>query len=235
MTAKEAAHQAWRNLKGKPLKDKIEHIATYYWMPIAATLCVVAIVGSVIYSAATRKEIFLSGYCINANPMASAEALQQDFSQYAQVTEKQEVSFLSNLQLSDVTLMDSLQVLSLRYAAQEIDFLASDMETCQQLVRFGYYMDLSLLPAQQLALLSPYFLYAERALLKQDADAGDIKTPALGSKESFTDPVPVALRLPQGNRLSGAFAFTKDEAVLLLVPNSPRLDRLYVFLEYLLN
>ncbi len=235
MTAKEAARQAWRNLKGKPLKDKIEHIATYYWIPIVATVCIVAIAGSMIYSAATQKEAFLSGYCVNANPKEAAEALQQDFCQYAQVPEEQEVSFLSNLHLNDATVIEAMQILSLHTAAQEVDFLISDTETCRELVRCGYYMDLSKLPEPQLELLRPYFLYTERALLTQDYTADEIKTPTLGSQESFTDPVAVALRLPEGNRLSEAFAFTEDEAVLLIVPNSPRLDNLYTFIEFILK
>ncbi len=235
MTTQEAARQAWQDLKGKPLKQKLRHILTYYWVPIFACIVALSIAGSLIYASVTRKDTILFGYCINASPKERAEAFTQDFCAHAQVTDKQEVTLLSNLRTSEYYLQDTLQALTVHTAAQEVDFIATDKDACQTLLRFGYYRNLTDLPEAQKTLLEKYFLYAEKTVLTQDFSSEEATEPVIGSKGDFSEPVPVALRLPEGNRLADAYTFAGKEVVILLIPNSQRTDMVYTFLEYLIK
>lgn len=66
MTSTEAAIFQLKNLKGKPLKQKLEHIFTYYWIPILVTTAFLIFAISYIVYIATMKDSALSVICINA-------------------------------------------------------------------------------------------------------------------------------------------------------------------------
>ena len=72
MTSTEAMIYQLKNLKGKPFKQKVEHIVTYFWLPIVITLVILISLGSYIVHVVTMKDMALSVNCLNA--FSDAEA-----------------------------------------------------------------------------------------------------------------------------------------------------------------
>lgn len=239
MTIQEATREALKNLKGKPLKDKVQHILTYYWVPIAACVIVAFLAGTMIHSAVTKNEPVLFGYCINANQqLEESNRLIADFSAHAGVTEKQEVTFLAGLSTSPMSINDTMQALTIHVAAQEVDFLASDKSSCATLIQYGYFCDLTeKFTQEQLSKLSPYLLYAERKdITREEGNVTELPPlPTLTTADQLQDPVAVAIRIPSESALCKAYTFTQKEAVMLIIPNGRHTDMLYGFLSYILS
>lgn len=242
MTIFEFEKEAWQKLKGMPLRAKIEHIATYYWIPIVSVIVAASLIGFSIYNTVTRTETMLLGYCINTSAKEFSQTLKEDFSAHAELTEKQEIVLLTNLNINTSTgFNDTMQALTVRAAAEEVDFIASDMEGSRTMVQYGYFSDLTkIFTAEQLEQLEPRILYAERSEIIYD-ESNYSQTdempplPKLAKAASFTDPVPVALDLGADTLLTDAYKFIDGKAVMLIMPNSQRLEMLQVFLDYIME
>ena len=66
MTAWEATIYQLKKLKGKPLKQKVAHILTYFWLQILIVAVVVLCAVSYIVHVATVKDTALHVTCVNA-------------------------------------------------------------------------------------------------------------------------------------------------------------------------
>ncbi len=238
MTSREAQILELKKLKGKPLKDIAVHIATYYWIPITAFVVVIAIAVSVVTGIINRKETILQGYIVNASEDAdAAETLSQDLARHLNMTEKQQINLLANLNTSPNSLSSTLQVLSIHSAAQEIDFVVSDATGCEELLFYGYYAKLDeVLTQSQLERLSSWLVYCERSELEPGDPLANTERPLpkIGSKDTMKDPVPVAICPPAGNRLTKAYRFSKDTAYIMLIPGSLRTEAVWQFLDFIM-
>ena len=65
MTSTEAMIYQLKNLKGKPFKQKVEHIVTYFWLPILLTVAILYGLGAYIVHVVTMKDTALSVICLN--------------------------------------------------------------------------------------------------------------------------------------------------------------------------
>lgn len=238
MTAREAAREAWKNLKGRPLKEKLDHIWSYYRIPIIIGIVCIAVVCSLIFSSLGAKDTALYGYCLNVSANTEAvDAMTQAFMEQAGIDpQTQEVLLFSDLKTDKATIYDTMQVLTVHVAAKEVDFILSDEKTCLSMVQQGYFTDLKqVLNPQQQALLSPFYLYAERAALEDERDSQDPekKTIVLAAAEELDDPVPVALQLPK-TLFEGLYTFSGEGITLVIPQNAPHVDNLVKFLEFLM-
>ncbi len=238
MTSREAAVYQLKNLKGKPLKEKIIHIATYYWIPIVAVAAGLAVVIGMAVNIATSKETILQGYMINAaENQEQVQLLEASLAEHLGMTEKEQITLLANLSTSANNLGSTMQLLAMHATAREIDFLAGDKAGCEQMLYSGYYGALdTMLTPQQLEALSEYILYCEASTLEEQDlfSTEDLPRPQLSAPDGLQEPVPVALRLPEDNALAKAYTFSENTVYLLLMPNSQRTEALWQFLEYLL-
>lgn len=233
MTIYEAHMQELKKLKGKPLKTKIAHIVTYYWIPIVAVAVAAIILISVITGFITQKDTVLQGYVINAVEKAEiTDTFRDDLAQHLKLTEKQQIILQSNLRTSDTQISDTLQVLSVQTAAQDIDFLVCDTTGCQTLLYYDYYSDLNtLLDKDHSDRLSDWFVYCERSALERTDPSAKLE---LGSRDTMKDPVAVAIRIPAETRLTEAYMFADNTAYILLMPNTRRLEAVEAMLDFLL-
>ncbi len=237
MTISEFARKELKNLKGKPLKDKLEHIATYYWIPIVTVVALAVFVGFISHQISTKKETVLFGYCINASENQHSVNFPKEFAAHAQIGEDQEALIIPNLRTTDVAFGDTMQALSVHVAAADVDFIATDIETARTLVQTDFFCDLSeKLTDEQLQKLSPYLLYAERKELPADNSPNTQAPPLpkLAKADELTDPVPVALNLKTDSLLSKAYTFPEGDLVLLIMHNAPHMDMLQSFLDYII-
>ena len=237
MTISEFARKELQNLKGKPMKEKLEHIATYYWIPIVTVVALAVFVGFMSHQIAAKKETVLFGYCVNASENEHSLAFPKNFGAFMEIGEKEEVLVIPNLRTGETAYADTMQALSIHVAAGDVDFVAADFETARMLVQTDFFCDLSQkLTAQQLEKLTPHLLYVERKDLPADhaPNTQAPPLPKLAKADGMADPVPVALHIPADSRLAKAYNFPDGDVVMLILHNAPHLDMLQAFLDYIL-
>lgn len=239
MTAKEARAEQWKSLKDKPLSAKLKYIFTYYWPAILGCICVIAFAVSWISSALQQKDAALSGYLINAASQSYSGDLTQEFMDQQQIsTEEYSFSLLSgHYYTDDDTSFYVLESLVAQIAAQQLDFIITDLDTYPTLS--AYFRDLrTVMTAEQLETYKPYFVYVEQSeldyLLESDPNA-PLKLPQYYTEDTdLEDPVPIGICLPETCRLFEAYSFKDTEVVLGIIHNAVNIDNTLAFLEFIL-
>ena len=133
MTISEAILYQLKQLKGKPLKEKLEHIITYFWGPILGILAVILLGIFLIFHFSSRKEDALNIVCLNSFiKTEEANKITEEFADFAGIdTEKYTVWLNTGMVVSDLTpteTFEAIQTLSAQVAAGAVDILVADME-----------------------------------------------------------------------------------------------------------
>ena len=244
MTSAEAMLYQLKNLKGKPLKQKLEHIFTYYWIPIlvvAVTLCFI-----VAYAVhlATVKEPGLTVTCINAYAeQDQVEAYMTAFARQADIDlDQYEVRLSTDLRISDDNLLesyDTLQVLGAHMAAQTIDVLVSDPQTLYRFIYQEAFNDLTqVLNAEQQSQYEQYYLYMDMAALKEleTLTEGLTVYPDPTKPELMAEPIPVALLLPEDSSFRQLCYSQMSGAVAIgIMGNALNTDNALAFLDSIMK
>ncbi len=131
MTSKEAIIQQLKNLKGKPLKQKVEHIATYFWQPILIALVLLIGIGSFVVHLITAKDTLLYVNCINSFAEHDAAQTYLDaFADDAGIDRSEfEVQITVNFSLDQQDLAgayNTAQAIAAQIAAGSMDVMAGD-------------------------------------------------------------------------------------------------------------
>ena len=134
MTSTEAMIYQLKNLKGKPFKQKVEHIVTYFWLPILVTVGILFVSISYIVHLATLKDTALNVICLNTyGDHALASEYINGFAQEAGIDpEEYEVYISTDLNLDDQNLSEAYntaQVIVAQVAAHSVDMIAGDLAT----------------------------------------------------------------------------------------------------------
>lgn len=244
MTSTEAKLYQLKQLKGKPLKQQLEHIITYFWLPILLSLAL--LVGAVAYIVhlVNMKDLGLAVICLNArtNSEATTEFLE-DFVQYASIdTDTYEISLEDRLFLSDELSSDAYQanqVIMVQGSAGDLDVVAGDMTFVQSYFYWDIFGDLrEQLTAQQQEKYADYFLYMDMAVLREMESSLDAspEQPDPTKPELMAEPVPVALLIPQGSRLLEAYYSDVTAPICLgILGNSENMERVLSFLDYIME
>lgn len=244
MTSAEAMIYQLKNLKGKPLKQKLEHIFTYYWIPIlvvAATLCFTV---AYVVHLATVKDPGLTITCINAYAQPDqAEAYMTEFARKADIDlDQYEVRLSTELYISDENLMesyDTLQVLGAYIAAQDLDMLVSNPQTLCPFIYQDTFTDLTqMLTPEQQAQYGEYYLYVDLAVLKELETVTETVTeyPDPSKPELMEEPVPVALLLPENSSFRQLFYFqTAGDVAIGILGNTLNTNNALAFLDYIME
>jgi len=244
MTSKEAMIYQLRNLKGKPLKQKLEHIITYFGLPILAVVAILGIAVSYIVNLATTKDSALTVTCINAyTKYDQAEAYMQEFARQANIDlDQYTVRFSTNTVISDDDLMasyESVQALLAQIAAQSIDVMVSDPQTLSRYMYQEAFVNLTqVLNPEQQAQYAQYFLYMDSAILKELEKFPEriIEFPDPAKPELMAEPVAVALLLPETGPLQQlCYPHTPDKVAVGILANSPNSSNALAFLDYILK
>lgn len=244
MTSTEAMIYQLKKLKGKPLKQKVEHIATYFWLPIVITLAIVIAVGSYIVHLSTMKDMALSVICLNA--YSDGEAAREfviDFAEKAKIDLKEyEVNISTNMILNDAdlsTAYNTAQVLAAQVVAHSVDLLAGDLKTSTRYFYQGMYWDLNqVLTEQQKAQYAEYFLYADMAVVRrlQEELVESPQFPDPTKPEEMEEPVPVALLVPSDSDFTTTcYPYNKDGVVVGIVSASENQENALAFLDHIMQ
>ena len=140
----------WETLRRLHGKKRLEHIWTYYKLPIVLVLVLAYIVGYVAYRQATKKEDVLYLALVNLAPGSDLTyQLIEGFAEQQGLTEKQQVYLYSGLLLSESEGADQEYVyasemrIMAAIAAQQLDVGLMDAEARDAFAAQGYLMDLS--------------------------------------------------------------------------------------------
>lgn len=244
MTSTEAMIYQLKKLKGKPLKQKIEHILTYFWTPIVIFLVVVVVIGSFIFRLATEKDTALNVSCINAYVYGeNAESLVAEFAQKAGIDLNEYNVYISADSILSGTDPSTdyytAQKIAARISAHDIDLLVADVETATGYFYQDVYWDLSqLLTPQQMTQYTEKLLYVDMALVRliSEENVESIQFPDPTKPEKMEEPVPVALLLSgNGDFVAEYYPHNRNNVAIGLVVTSENTKNALAFLEYVMQ
>ena len=167
MTPKEAMIYQLKNLKGKPFKQKVEYVVTYFGLLIVITLAILVCLGSYIFHLVNMKDTALSVICLNTySDNTLANAYVTEFAENAGIDlEECEVIISTNLTLGDqdlTTAHNTAQVIGAQVAAHSVDMLAGDLGTANAYFYQEIFLELDqVLTPEQMEKYVDYLLYAD--------------------------------------------------------------------------
>lgn len=244
MTQREAAIYQIKQLKGKPLKVKIAHIFTYYWVPIVAILAIVVFMISLGVHYTNQKESALMMCCINS--IADENRVQEYLDSFASSSgiDKSEYEVSARL---DLTINESetelgyqnAQLIAGMMATQSLDIISADKEN---ILRYSYqdvFLDLSqLLSTEAIKKLEPYFIYVDQDFLRNMEPFSNQppQYPDFTDPGNMKEPVPVALILPPDWEITQILSpLGETDIAIGLVANANNTGNAVQFINYILE
>ena len=231
----------FKKLKNESLKVKLEHILTYYWIPIAIFLFVLVFIVSQVVHYATMKDDALSIHCINAAyQQQNAKQFLSDAMQQLGIDSSTSQINLANSPLSkdDISTQIAIhQQIAAKLTARSMDFMVSDVLFLLQYAYSRSFCDIRtvLSPAQAEA-LAPYFLYMDQALVDSFASAKE-ETPQIPdptAPEKMEDPIPIALQIPKDSVFDKIYySHTENVIAIGVIKNAPHMAKAAQFLSLL--
>ena len=244
MTTTEAMIYQLKQLKGKPLKQKIEHIVTYFWLPIVIAIALLIAIGSYVVHLATVKDMALSVLCINAYAESEAvETLATGFAEDAQIDlNEYDVQISTDLLLDGVDPSrdyNSAQAVAAMIAANSVDLLAGDLDVATGYFYQDVYWNLNqLMTEQQKAKYAEHFLYVDMAVMRLflDEEVLPAQFPDPTKPEEMEEPVPVALLINADNVFATTcYPHIKNGVAIGIVGNSQNLENALAFLDHIMQ
>lgn len=244
MTSTEAMIYQLKKLKGKPLKQKVEHIVTYFWLPIAITLVITISVGSYIAHLVTMKDVALSVICLNADPGGeAANTLATKFAEDVGISlNDYEVYISTDLILDDTDLMNAYnvgQIVMTQIVTNSVDLLIGDLNATTRYFYQEVYFDLNeILSEEQRIQYAEYFLYADMALVRrlQEEPMTTLQYPDPTKPEEMEDPMPVALLIPSNSSfIAACYPSQKSGIAVGIVASTEKVDTALAFLDYIFS
>ena len=241
MTITEAIIHQLKQLKGKPLKEKLEHILTYFWGPILGILLVILLCIFLIFHSSTHKEEALNVICLNSFiKTEEANKISEEFAHFSGIdTEKYTVRLNTGMLVSDLTPTDTyetIQTLSAQVAAGAVDILVADMDAFGIFLYQDYFCDLTqILTPEQQARLKDYIIYVDRTYMEAKLSGKEVPIPFPDptKPEEMDQPVPVALLLPADNEfVQKNYSSIKAQIAFGIVVNGRNQENALAFLDY---
>ena len=240
MTQREAAIQQLKALKGKPLKEKLKHIYTYYKFPVIALILAIVFVVSGVCHLTTAQKTVLHVSCLDA-------VVRQEEGEAFRLALSQALGIDRNKELVEISVNRNQQdeiyageVLAAQIMGGMIDALALPEETSLQWLYQDVFANLSeLLKAEQMQTYHGSFLYVDGAVLEKMDQLSQEQTPMEfpdpTKPEEMEDPIPVAIRVPSGAEFAEAYFSNQKSVVIGIVANAPNLNKAVFFLNYVME
>lgn len=203
-------------------KQKAGYFKDYYLKALIAAAAVIAIVGSVLYTAIFhRSESLLGVAFVDKAYLLETDALNDYMRDILQPEHKQDYIDLSNYDLSDYGSQIRFTTLT---AAGSIDIIICDEECFDKYSQMGYFADLSeFLPAE---------LYEK--VKDQIVESSETETDEEGNITKMYPAAPHGINI-SGNALYKDFGGTADQVILGVFANTERTDMVLRFIEHLLS
>ena len=252
MVWQDELNNAKKVLKSGNPKQIWSYFLGYYKWHVIILVFVLAFLGSIIYTSVTAKECVLGGVFLNSNIAEDkVTELQQDISDRLCVdTKKEEVRLSANHYFSNDTgslsvsvSYETLQLVSAKIAAGEIDFMVGDVASMNNFAYWGYFCDLTqVLSEEMVEQYEPYFLYYDRAVVRKinDMDSAEDITSSIiypdpRKPELMDDPVPVFIDVSDCEKLQDTYLYSEDAYVIAFAVEGGNVSNVLEFLDYLME
>lgn len=250
MSWKEEINNTKKILKEGTASQKLEYIWDYYKLPILLFLFTLLFIGSFVHAKVTAKEYVLQGMFLNSvAEIDTAEQFKQDYLANCPIDPSEEDVFFdtsiyySNDSSADTTSYQSMQVISARIAAGEIDFMVAEDSILTNFSYNGYFYDLrEVLSEEQVQKYEPYFLYYDLAVAKKlnetdflSEEYEPIILPDPAKPELMEQPIPVMINVSSCPKIDSLYAGTGKEKVFVFVANGKHPQKTLEFLDYLME
>lgn len=242
MTVKESTRQQWQKLKGKPLKDKLIFIKTYYLTYILFWAFLLFLAGAALVYAITAKDYALQAYFLHAVELSPAEEFQQDYLAYAAISPDDYMIAITpsseSAAGSGQLNYNDTQAITAWAAAEAIDVLAGEIAPLVSYAYSGYFCDLrNVFSNQQLEAWAPHLLYMDQSVAEEITESGALiyALPDPHNPDEMKEPIPFALSIPDSAKLLEAYDFYCAETAIGIVSTSARAENAAAFLEYSLQ
>lgn len=240
MTQREAVIQQLKALKGKPLKDKLKHIFTYYKLPIIAIVLVLMIVFSLATQLASAKDTMLHVYCLDSFvAQEKEETILLEISQAVGIDQEKEQIEITAKQNPQGELYEG-EALAAQIMGGMIDVLALPEDISLQWLYQDVFADLSeILTADQLRAYEDMLLYVDGAVLEKmdhlSQQENPLQFPDPTKPEEMEDPIPVAVRVLDGSEFADVFFSNQQSIVIGIVANAPNPENAVFFVDYVVE
>lgn len=247
MTSSEAARKHLKELKGKPLKEKLQHIFTYYGFKLAILAGVLIFVISYTVHLVTMKDSVLNITCLGATvTQKDADAFASGFAEHAGIDQEQyevdiSTNFASYEQGGGDGTYELAEIMVALIAAQEVDALVSDATTLIPYMYQRMFADLTeVMSAEQQERYKDYFLYADNAIVQQLKDMSVVEElpefPDPTKPELMQEPIPIAVQIPEDTQFHQlCFSGRDTYAVYGIAVNAVNLENTLAFLDYIME
>ncbi len=246
MTIKEYYRQAYKEMKGKPAKEKWEYFWEYFKWQFLIGLLVLAMLTQGVVSCATRKTNTFAGVFVTALYDANALGFLDDYYAYTDLdTKKQEALFYTNFLIkADNSSSDSnmLYNIAAKIFTKEIDFIAGQPEPFEI---FAYHTSVLLgdlrehMDEETLSCYAGRIYYIDGAVRKQlETELGEERPkpedfPDPKKPELMEDPIPVGIDISGLKMLDGRIYKPGAETYIGIVSNTQRPEKFMEFLNFL--
>lgn len=246
MTIKEYYRQAYRDMKGKPPKEKWEYFWEYFKWQFLIGLLVLALLIQGVFTVVNHRQNAFAGVFITALYDANEQGFLQDYYDYTGLnTKKEEARFYTNFLIkADNSKSDSDQLYGVfaKIISNEIDFIAGQPEPFRI---FAYHTSVLVgdlrdyMDEETLARYADRLYYIDGAIRKQlETPNGDEKPkledfPDPHKPELMEDPIPVGIDVSDFQMLNGRIYKADAKAYIGIVSNTKRADKFMEFLDFL--
>lgn len=231
-------------------KDKWNYFTDYYLVGTIAIIAVIVFGTYFIYDTVTKPDVVLNGAIVNTlnfeKKARSVSELADDFEEYAKINpEEEEVTFSGNLSLTGEQSSDyqTSQAITVPAQAGVMDFVICPLENILDYAYGGLFVELdTVLTAEQMEALQPYFFYMDRAVFQERADAfdnninaSDIPIPDPKNPDAMKEPVPIFLNISACEKVTNTYGYEVTDLVFGICMNAPNPETISKFVDYIMN
>lgn len=228
-------------IKNRSLKEKMSYFWDYYkWHVIGGAVGLLVVI-SLIHTLLTRKDTAYYAAFVNMGETVYSDDYRDGFAAAAGINlDKEAVYFDAGLMIDyktmDEATVSATQKLMVYIAAGDLDSMIADTDSINQYAYNGALMDMrEFLTPEELERYEPYFFYMDRGLLTEDSSTSPLDAVYPDDPldpSAMEDPVPVAIRINECQKLGEAYGFA-DHQYFSVCVNSKRQELNHVFLRYL--
>ena len=246
MTIKEYYRRAYKEMRGKPPKEKWEYFWEYFKWQFLIGLLVLAMLIQGVFTIINHKETAFSGVFISALYDAEAQGFLQDYNEYTGLdTTKREALFYTNFLIrADNSKADSdnLYGIFAKIVSNEIDFIVGQPEPFAMCayhtsVLVGDLRDF--MDEETLSRYADRLYYIDGAIRKKLETALGDERPTLKDipdphkPELMEDPIPVGIDISDSKMFNGRIYKADAKTYISIVSNTKRPDKFMEFLDFL--
>ena len=213
-------------MKSQPFKQRFAYFWDYHKYHVLAGAFVLFFVVDLVYTWITAKDTVFMAALINCYADAEqTEAYVENLSlEYGINTKKEEIMLNTDIRLTgeDATDYETVQLISVRLAAHEIDVIMTDKDTFDTYARSEMFYDLrTVLTPEQIAYYEDSFYYIDYALIEEGyyenfdyATTEFVDTLNHASPEGMKKPTPVGIYVTLGEEFGEYYRYGKDKEVV---------------------